>query len=831
MIRFLAAKLEQRARDAETKRLLAEADALIAARARLEGHDDAQLREAFARLRGAALTPDARVEALAIVGLAARRHARMTPRRGQDVAALRMVAGDVVELATGEGKTLAIAMAAIALTRVSDSVHVLTPNTYLATRDARLARVLAGFFRLEVGLVSRASKLVERRFAYAAPITYASAPDAVFDALRDARASRAPLPTIARFDAVIFDELDATLLDAARTPLVLSGARDEDEGDSALTRSFEAIVRRLRPDVDYVVDLDQREASFTDEGYVALETRLREADVLDADAHLEDDATLLGAAQAALTALALTRADHEYVVTERGRVVPVDRFTGRALPGRRFMDGLHEAIEAKEGLAPRGPAVATSATSYAAFSAKYRMLTGASGTLVGLEDELRATYGVEVAHVPRDVPSARVDEPDRVYTTDPARLAAVVEEVARASARAQPTFVIARSEQASRMIAHALRARGLAPRHLSAKLPREEVRIVAEAAVPGAITVTTLMAGRGTDIVLGGGDAAAADRVRASGGLLVIGVERHEARRIDAQIRGRAGRRGDPGRTVFFVSLEDDVVTRYAPPRTLERVRAAVRHDDGSRPEGYDALFEAIVDRAEGDARRARTMRFRFDRLRAREEAALATLRARLREGREDAPPGHPRLRRENVARRVDGVLALQAKRATRDGVLRTHADGVSPLGLRRAIALELGVELRAVPEAADREALVAALTTRVHAALEDRLAWALELAGPANEHAVLAIVRDGRPWRALRRFRDAYLEALDEGFRAHLEAMRTEEASLGLARLAHRQPELVYAERAHASFLAFVARAERLALEALLARDPAHDADVSAPT
>ncbi len=523
------------------------------------------------RARSGAPPEDLTVEVFALVREAARRALSLEPFDVQLVAGLAMSRGRVAELPTGEGKTLAAVFPAVLLALSGRGAHVLTFNDYLARRDAAWMGPVYRRLGLRVACVQEGQPPAEKRSAYAADVTYATAKEAGFDFLRD-RIAVSPADRVHRpFNAALVDEADSILIDEARIPLVISGAEDRPAGDAG---RMARLVRGLVPDLDYETDDERRNVFLTERGTAAAEAALGRGSL-----YAPENQGLLESLYCALHAAALLRRDVDYIVRD-GRIEIVDEFTGRAVDKRLWPDGLQAAVEAREGLAARAEARVLGQITLRHFFGLYPRLAGMTATARISADELREFYGLGVTVVPPHVPSVREDLPDLVFTARKDKLRLLVADLAAAHASGRPVLVGTASVRESEELGASLEAAGVAHRVLNAKNDELEAGIIAEAGRPGAVTISTNMAGRGTDIRLGGGDSSERDRVLALGGLLVIGTNRHESRRIDDQLKGRAGRQGDPGTTRFYISLEDGLFERHDLRKPFEK-RHGFRADDG----------------------------------------------------------------------------------------------------------------------------------------------------------------------------------------------------------------------------------------------------------
>ncbi len=485
------------------------------------------------------------LEVIAIVAVVAWRVLGLDMFDVQLQGALALARGRIAEMQTGEGKTLACTPAVAWLARAGGGVHVMTVNDYLARRDARWMGGTYEFLGLSVGCIQQTMGIEERRREYRRNITYATANEAGFDFLRDQIALRPDEQVHRPFHAALIDEADSILIDEARIPLILAGGEVDEE---VLARRADPIVRRLQPGVHFTLDEYGRNIALADEGIRVLEAALRCGNIF-----AESNLALYTAVHNAIHAHALLHRDVDYVV-KNGAIESVDQFKGRIAQDRRWPAGLHTAIEAKEGVPFRRQGRVLGSITLQNLVALYPKLCGMTGTAATQAEELRICYGLEVEVIPTNRPVIRTDEPDLVFTTKIEKEKAVVEEIRRVHALGQPILVGTASVEESERLSAALT--GIPHVVLNARNEEEEAGIVARAGQRGAVTISTNMAGRGVDIALGEG-------VAEAGGLYVIGMNRHESRRIDHQLRGRAGRQGDPGHSRFFISREDDLLVRH----------------------------------------------------------------------------------------------------------------------------------------------------------------------------------------------------------------------------------------------------------------------------
>lgn len=532
------------------KRSLAIVDQAAARVAKLNARSDEDLVARAREITASGEVADA-AEFLAILSIAATRTLGMTPFPVQLQAVLRLLEGDVIQMATGEGKTLVGAMANTGFGLMGKRVHSITVNDYLAARDAEWMGPLVKFFGLTVAAVTESMTTDERRKAYKANIVYAPVNEIGFDVLRDQLITDRADAVQHGADVALIDEADSVLVDEALVPLVLAG----NEPGTAPGGRITDLVRRLKKNQHYVVDEDGRNASLTDVGARLLERQLGITSLYD-DEHV---GSTLVQVNLALHAHALLTRDVHYIVRD-GKVALIDASKGRVADLQRWPDGVQAAVEAKEGLAVTEGGRILDTITLQALMHRYPMVCGMTGTAVEATDQLRSFYDLRVSVIDRNEPLQRFDEADRVYATIRDKNRAIIDEIKAIHDTGQPVLVGTQDVAESEALAEALREYDIDVNVLNAKNDAEEARIIAEAGDIGRVTVSTQMAGRGTDIKLGGADENDHDAVVKLGGLAVIGTSRHRTARLDNQLRGRAGRQGDPGLALFFVSLEDDVV-------------------------------------------------------------------------------------------------------------------------------------------------------------------------------------------------------------------------------------------------------------------------------
>ena len=497
----------------------------------------------------------------------------------QLVGGITLFSGKIAEMRTGEGKTLVATLPACLNALSGHGVHIVTVNDYLANRDAAWMTPIYAALGLKVGVVIHGMTLAEKQTAYAADIIYGTNNEFGFDYLRDNMAFSAQERMQGKLVYAIVDEVDSILIDEARTPLIISGAAED---SSELYIKINSLVKKLQLQAekdgsgDYYLDEKTKQAFLTEDGHQKIEDLLVQENLLHPGASLYDaqNINLMHHVYAALRANNLYRRDVEYIV-KNNEVIIVDEHTGRTMAGRRWSDGLHQAVEAKEGVAIQNENQTLASITFQNYFRLYNKLAGMTGTADTEAYEFAQIYGLEVVVIPTNKKQQRVDKADLIYLTQEEKFAAIIEDIKDCVKRQQPVLVGTISIETSEFLSGLLKKQNIVHQVLNAKFHEKEAEIVAEAGRPGRVTIATNMAGRGTDIVLGGhidkelnaGDEAASlewkqrhDAVLASGGLHIIGTERHESRRIDNQLRGRAGRQGDPGSTRFYLSIRDNLM-------------------------------------------------------------------------------------------------------------------------------------------------------------------------------------------------------------------------------------------------------------------------------
>ena len=561
----------------ELKRIMPLVDQIEALRPTMQAMTDEELKDQTRkfkeRLAEGETLDDLLPEAFATVREAAKRVLNMEHYRVQLIGGIILHQGRIAEMRTGEGKTLVSTCPAYLNALEGKGVHIVTVNDYLAKRDAEWMGKVHEFLGLKVGVILNSMKNDERREQYACDITYVTNNEDGFDYLRDNMVIYKEQLVQRELHYAIIDEVDSVLIDEARTPLIISGqsgkstklyevcdilARQLERGEASgeMTKMTAIMGEEIVETGDFIVNEKDKVVNLTEEGVKKVEKFFHIENLADPE-NLEIQHNVI----LALRAHNLMFRDQDYVVKD-DQVLIVDEFTGRIMPGRRYSDGLHQAIEAKEHVKVRRESKTLATITFQNFFNKYAKKAGMTGTALTEEQEFREIYGMDVIEIPTNRPVQRIDLDDAVYMTKKEKFRAVVEEIKKAHAKNQPVLVGTITIETSELLSNMLRREGIAHQVLNAKFHELEAEIVAQAGVAGAVTIATNMAGRGTDIKLD-------EEARAAGGLKIIGTERHESRRIDNQLRGRSGRQGDPGESRFYISLEDDLMRLFGSEKLM----------------------------------------------------------------------------------------------------------------------------------------------------------------------------------------------------------------------------------------------------------------------
>jgi preprotein translocase subunit SecA len=707
---FLTDKIFGTYSDRELKKIDKTVDAVMALEDKYsqENFTDEQLRakteEFKAALADGKTLDDILVDAFAVVREAAWRVLGMRPYRVQVIGGIILHQGRLAEMKTGEGKTLVSTMPAYLNALEGKGVHVVTVNDYLAQRDAEWMGRVHEFLGLKVAYILQSFKKEERKAAYEADITYITNNELGFDYLRDNMVTYKDQLVQRGLHYAIIDEIDSILIDEARTPLIISGrggkptelykicdnlAKRMQRGTASteITKAQAIMGEQVQEDGDYLVNEKDNFIVFTEQGVKQIENYLDITNLTDPE-HIDEYHCMLQAVRAH----ALMHRDKDYIVKDN-EVLIVDEFTGRVMPGRRFSDGLHQALEAKEGVKVNRENKTLATITFQNFFNKYDKKAGMTGTALTEETEFREIYGMDVVVIPPNRPVARIDMEDSLYATKEDKYNAIVNATIAAHEKQQPVLVGTANIEVSETISKMLKKRGVKHNVLNAKFHDKEAEIVAEAGRLGAVTIATNMAGRGTDIVLGGNpekmaehilkeegvdfeeatdeqrkaalkkakeiSAEEAVKVKEIGGLKVIGSERHESRRIDNQLRGRSGRQGDPGESKFYLSLEDDLLRLFGAERTMEALKRLSGNDGGEIVENrmVSKGIETAQKRIESNHYGIRKSLLEFDQVNNEQREIIYEERRRVLDG-EDMHGTVREMLSETIGKTIDKFIS-----------------------------------------------------------------------------------------------------------------------------------------------------------------------------
>jgi preprotein translocase subunit SecA len=785
--------------------VVARANALEAS---LKALDDAALQartaDLKARVAAGAKLDELAPEAFAVVREAARRTLGMRHFDVQLVGGLALHEGKIAEMRTGEGKTLVATLPAYLNALAGKGVHVVTVNEYLAARDANWMGPVYRFLGLSVGVIRNGLTHAEKQQAYGADITYGTNNEFGFDYLRDNLAFRREDQMQRGLAYAIVDEVDSILIDESRTPLIISGPSDE---SSELYIRINRLIPRLKLQQgedgpgDYTVDEKSRQAYLTEEGHQQVERLLVQDKLLAEGESLYDAANirLMHHLTAGLRAHALYKRDVEYIVRD-GEIVIVDEFTGRTMPGRRWSDGLHQAIEAKEGVRVKEENQTVASITFQNYFRMYGKLAGMTGTADTEAFEFQQIYGLEVVVIPTHQPMVRADNADLVYLTQKDKFAAIIEDIKGCREKQQPVLVGTTSIETSEDLSRQLARESIPHQVLNAKQHEREALIVADAGRPGAVTIATNMAGRGTDIVLGGNveselkalpaEATEAEReerrrqwqerhaqVIAAGGLHIIGTERHESRRIDNQLRGRSGRQGDPGSSRFYLALEDNLMRIFGDPERTKSLLSRVGMKPGEAIES--GMLTKQIERAQRKVEAhnfdLRKNLLEYDDVANDQRRVIYQQRNELMEA-EDIADSVVGIQEEVVGGIIDEYLPRG-----------TMEDQWDVPGLEAALAREFGAELPVARWLAEDKTLTE-LTIREKLVGEMRVAYQRKV--DSIGAPVMREVEKG-----------VMLRQLDHNWREHLAAMDYLRQGIHLRGYAQKNPKQEYKREAFEMF------------------------------
>lgn len=640
---------------AELKRTGKIADAVMALESKYEAMSDEELAGMTTkfkeRLAKGETLDDLLVEAFAVVREADRRVLGLFPYRVQIQGGVVIHGGNIAEMKTGEGKTLTETMPVYLNALTGKGVHVVTVNEYLATRDSREMGAVYRFLGLTVGLNLNSMNSAAKREAYNCDVTYSTNSELGFDYLRDNMVVYKEQMVQRSLNFAVVDEVDSILIDEARTPLIISG---QAEKSTALYSRADYFAKGLKETEDYTIDLTSKTIALTDEGVDKAERVFRLPNLYDVD-----NTELVHHIDQALRANYIMLHDIDYVVDE-GKVKIVDPFTGRIMEGRRYSDGLHQAIEAKEGVEIENESKTMATITFQNYFRMYDKLSGMTGTAKTEEEEFREIYNMNVVSIPTNRPVQRLDAADQLYPNLKSKFAAVVKDIKERHDKGQPILVGTVAVETSEYLSRLLTAEGIPHEVLNAKNHFKEAEIVMQAGQRGAVTIATNMAGRGTDIKLGSG-------VKELGGLCVIGTERHESRRIDNQLRGRSGRQGDPGASQFYLSLEDDLMRRFGSDRIQALWQRLNVQDEDLEDMAIQSKFlskqvESAQTRVEGNNYDTRKNVLEYDEVMREQREVMYGQRLQVIQSEDSLTPIVKAMIKRTIEREVESVTEGEKK-------------------------------------------------------------------------------------------------------------------------------------------------------------------------
>jgi len=715
---------------------------------------------------------DILVEAFAVAREAARRTVQMRPFDVQVIGGLVLHAGKIAEMKTGEGKTLAATMPLYLNALEGKGVHLVTVNDYLARRDAAWMGPIYQFLGMSVGVIVHGMDDDERRKAYRADITYGTNNEFGFDYLRDNMKFTLDDYVQRDFFYAIVDEVDSILIDEARTPLIISGASDESTDKYARVNQ---VIPHLRKDKDFTVDEKSRTSILTEEGVARVEETLKVQNLYE-----PRNIDLLHHVNQALKAHTLFKRDVDYLVKE-GKVIIVDEFTGRVMPGRRYSDGLHQALEAKERVKIESENQTMASITFQNYFRMYRKLAGMTGTADTEAEEFKKIYKLEVVVVPTNMPMIRTDYSDVIYKTEKEKFTAVIEEIKELHEAKRPVLVGTISIEKSELLSKYLTRAGIKHHVLNAKNHEREAEIVAQAGQPGQVTISTNMAGRGTDIRLG-------EKVAELGGLHILGTERHESRRIDNQLRGRSGRQGDMGSSRFYLSLDDDLLRIFGAER-IASVMDRIGMEEG-QPIEHRLISKAIENaqkRVEGQNFDIRKHLLEYDDVMNRQRKVIYEQRKKVLKGEalwKDVE--------EMVEEMVEGIVPEYVDE-------KSHPEEWDLKGLDDRIFRHFTLKLNLTETARDLtpEATQEKIITEVKAHLKNKEA---EFGMPLMDYLMKVIM----------------LQSIDTQWKENLLAMDHLKEGIGLRGYGQKDPVREYQKEGYDMFMDMITRIKEDTIEKL---------------
>jgi len=776
MFHAILKKLVGSKNDRELKRLSLLLDEINALEPAMTAASDEELKAKTPyfreKLQNGASIDDILCEAFAVAREASRRTLQMRPFDVQIIGGLVLHEGKIAEMKTGEGKTLAATMPLYLNALAGKGVHLVTVNDYLAKRDAAWMGPIYQFLGMTVGVIVHGMEDDERRAAYGADITYGTNNEFGFDYLRDNMKFSLEDYVQRDFFYAIVDEVDSILIDEARTPLIISGPSEESTDKYSRVNQ---VIPQLRKDKDYKVEEKSRTVVLTEEGVPRVESILKVQNLYE-----PRNIELLHHVNQALRAHTLFRRDVDYLVKE-GKVIIVDEFTGRVMPGRRYSDGLHQALEAKEHVKIEQENQTMASITFQNYFRMYAKLAGMTGTADTEAEEFGKIYKLEVLVVPTNMPMIRVDHPDVIYKTEQEKFAAVIEEIRELHAAKRPVLVGTISIEKSELLSRYLSRAGVKHHVLNAKNHEKEAEIVAQAGQPGQVTISTNMAGRGTDIKLGEG-------VAELGGLHILGTERHESRRIDNQLRGRSGRQGDMGSSRFYLSLEDDLLRIFGAER-ISSVMDRIGMEEG-QPIEHRLISKAIENaqkRVEGQNFDIRKHLLEYDDVMNRQRQVIYEQRKKVLKG-------------EDLWEDLEGMLDEMIPSLVEEYVdAKSHPEEWDLEGLDERVFrhFTLKLDLAAKGREMTPEDLVETITEAVKGHLRNK---EKEFGKPLMDYLMKVIM----------------LQSIDTQWKENLLAMDHLKEGIGLRGYGQKDPVREYQKEGYDMFMDMIARVKEDTVEKL---------------
>jgi preprotein translocase subunit SecA len=762
----------------------------------VSGLSDDALREYVAQWKGKDLSEREQHVAEIFAGIreAGKRALNMRHFDVQLMGGLALLKSSIAEMRTGEGKTLVATLPLIFHALSGKGAHLVTVNEYLASRDATWMRPIYEFFGLSVGIIATGQSPEEKRAAYAADITYGTNNEFGFDYLRDNMAQSLEHLAQRGLHYALVDEVDSILIDEARTPLIISAP---DTDSTNLYDQFSRLVPLLQPNEHYNIDEKRKAATLTDTGVTFVEKQLGIENM-----YAEKGIRFVHHLEQALRAHTLYSRDKDYIVQD-GKVVIVDEFTGRLMEGRRYSEGLHQALEAKEKVAVQQESRTLASVTFQNFFRLYEHIGGMTGTALTSAEEFEKVYNLDVVVIPTNQKMVRVDKPDRVYMNEGAKFNQLVEDIKQRHEKGQPVLVGTIAIEKSEYISQLLKTKGVPHEVLNAKQHAREAEIIARAGQKGAVTISTNMAGRGTDIKLG-------ENVASLGGLCVLGTERHEARRIDNQLRGRSGRQGDPGETQFYVSMEDDVMRVFGGSKIKSLMeRLNIPENEPIENSMVSRALEGAQERVEGYYFDMRKQVLSYDNVLNKQRNAIYTLRRLIledgtwKEPNRESLPLHER------------ILELAHEQA--ELLAQTHTVGTEEKDWNIQEIAESVNAVTGIPTSDVKGKLTSAIEGSIASGSDEARKAVIEEVGNMIQSRLTAKQEEIGTETMNQLERAAALRSIDALWMDHLDTIDYLRTGIGLRGYGQRDPLVEYQKESHRLFQELLATIKASLLDTVL--------------